>query len=144
MFKVCQKGIRTKDKGKSFAVIIFSLFLIFAFFNACAVSCIPWDVTSRYAHWTLWLQPFQKDSMFKVRQKGIRTKDKGQSFVAIIFSLFLIFVFFMPVLLAVSHGMLAPDMRIGLDGCILFEKISCSKYVRMVLEPKTKDKALRQ
>ena len=41
MFKVCQKGIRTKDKGQSFVAIILSLFLIFAFFNACAVSCIP-------------------------------------------------------------------------------------------------------
>ena len=80
MFKVCQKGIRTKDKGQSFGAIIFPLFLIFAFSNACAVSCIP---------------------------------------------------------------RLAPDMCIGLYGCSLFKKISCSKYVRRVLEPRTKDKALR-
>ena len=82
--------------------------------------------------------------MFKVCQKGIRIKDKGQRFASIIFSLFLIFAFLMPVLLAVSHGMLAPDMCIGLYGCRLFKKISCSKYVRRVLEPRTKDNALQQ
>ena len=80
--------------------------------------------------------------MFKVRQKGIRTKDKGQNFVAIILSLFLIFAFFNAC--AVSCiSRLTQDMRIGLYGCSLFKKISCSKYVRRVLEPRTKEKALR-
>ena len=65
---------------------------------------------------------FSKDIMFKVRQKGIRTKDKGQSFAAIVFSLFLIFAFSNACAVSCIPR-LPPDMRIGLDGCSLFKRI---------------------